>query len=123
MIVVVEGSTVEPRAVPHARPACTLLLRGALNNPQGESIVHRIKTFFRHRVVLLLVTVGLVSVLPVARHAAFAEYCGTGFAQPFYSDASETTIVGHCNRDCTGYTRCTGTKTIYSTVTYFNCCD
>jgi hypothetical protein len=78
----------------------------------------------RRRIFLLIVTLAvLASVLPMTRQTAYAEYCGTGFGQTFYSDASETTIVGHCNRDCTGYTRCTGTKTVYSTVFYFNCCS
>lgn len=78
----------------------------------------------RRRISLLIITLAvLASVLPMTRQKVYAEYCGTGFAQVFYSDASQTTIVGRCNRDCTGATRCTGTKTVYSTVVFFNCCS
>jgi hypothetical protein len=85
--------------------------------------MNRIQPLLRRRFVLLLAVLGVTSLLPLTRQPAFAEYCGTGFAQIFYSDSSDTTVVGHCNRDCTGTTRCTGTKTAYSSVAFYQCCS
>ncbi len=85
--------------------------------------MHRIQPLLRRRFVLLLFVLGLSSFLPMTQRPAFAEYCGTGFAQIFYSDSSDTTVVGHCNRDCTGATRCTGQKTAYSSVVFYQCCS
>jgi hypothetical protein len=83
--------------------------------------MHQIKLFFRPRFILLAAVLSFLF-LPVTKQTAFAEYCGTGFVQTFY-DYSYTTVVGRCNRDCTGYTRCTGQKTPYCTVSYFECCS
>jgi hypothetical protein len=84
--------------------------------------MHRLKPFLRRRFVLLLAVLGFVSLLPMTRQPSFAGGCGTGFAQIFYSDASETTVVGHCSRNCTQITTCTGTKTAYGSATFYQCC-
>jgi hypothetical protein len=86
--------------------------------------MRRFRSLVRFRSILLVIVfVALASVAPIGTDIADAEYCGTGFYQRFYSDATLTTQVGTRLRACNGVTYTSGQLTIYSTVTFFECCS
>ena len=54
---------------------------------------------------------------------AFAQTCcGHATSVTYYSDASHTTVVGHCVFPCYDDPVCTGTQTPFSTTKQLQCC-
>ncbi|MDY7091513.1 MAG: DUF6289 family protein [Acidobacteriota bacterium] len=88
--------------------------------------MHMLRTLPRFRIILIFAAaLALAAILSfgVGTQTADAEYCGDGFFQRFYSDATLTTQVGTRNRACNGVTYTYGQVTQWSTVNFFPCCS
>ena len=79
-----------------------------------------------NRFKLLSLALGLalagVALAPLPAHAAFI--CGHDLFDDqftYYSDATHTTVVGHCENDC-GTCECRGVQTSYYTVVSSRIC-
>jgi hypothetical protein len=72
--------------------------------------------------LLGLAFVLMLSILAVRPGQAFV-VCNPNLAVTYYSDASHTTVVGHCGAPCCGTCQCTGTITAYSTSERVYCPD
>ncbi len=64
----------------------------------------------------------VLSILAVRPGQAVA-FCNPSLSVTYYSDASHTTVVGHCGAPCCGTCTCTGTVTAYSTSSRVYCPD
>ena len=64
----------------------------------------------------------VLSVLAVQPSQAVA-FCRPNTVTTYYSDASHSTVVGHCGGGCCTPCQCTGTVTPYSTSQMYYCPD
>jgi hypothetical protein len=64
----------------------------------------------------------VLSVLAVQPGQAVV-FCNPNLSVTYYSNASHTTVVGHCGAPCCGTCQCTGTITAYSTSERVYCPD
>jgi hypothetical protein len=62
----------------------------------------------------------VISLLAVRPSQAFG-FCSPNSATTYYSDASHSTVVGHCSAGCCTACQCTGTVSAYSTSQRFEC--
>lgn len=72
--------------------------------------------------LLGLASAFVLSVLAVRPSQAIV-FCNPNLSVTYYSDASHTTVVGHCGAPCCGTCQCTGTITAYSTSERVYCPD
>jgi hypothetical protein len=87
--------------------------------------MHRLSPLLlnRNRFVLLAVLLAIVGLALVVPGPQAASACaGTAVDTQYYSDASHTTEVGDCYRDCSCNVTCWGTRTSFI-VRDFYCCQ
>jgi hypothetical protein len=85
--------------------------------------LNRAKSFIRSPLGVLLVVVVLFTVaLAGTQQPASMATCPDAAYVNYYSDATYTTIVGHCVHGCCQLWSCFGTLTNYSKIAYeFSC--
>jgi len=89
---------------------------------EGRLNLNRAKSIFRSRLILLLAVLAVFAVTlagPV-QPAAMA-VCPDSANVYYYSDATYSTVVGHCWHSCCQLWTCTGVLTDYYTVRTRSC--
>jgi hypothetical protein len=81
----------------------------------------RINSLFGLRLLGLAIAL-MLSSFAVQPSQAFG-FCNPNSVTTYYSDASHSTVVGHCGGGCCTPCHCTGTTSPYSTTQRFECPD